>query len=42
MQFTWVDFTAEHAETAESWMDDMAKRETGCDDGWAAYMEDLK
>ncbi len=40
MQFTWLDYTADHAEIAESWMDDEARRETGCDDGWREYIAD--
>ena len=39
MQFTWIDYTKEYEETVESWMDDEAKRNTGCDDGWAEYLD---
>ncbi len=42
MQLIWLDYTDAHAETVESWMDAEAKRETGCDDGWADYIDDLR
>ena len=37
MRFIWTDYRADDEETVEKWMDHTARRNTGCDDGWAEY-----
>lgn len=37
MLYRWIDYTSEYASLVESWIDDVARRYTGCDDGWEDY-----
>ncbi len=38
MRYVWRDYTADDAADVECWMDDDARHDTGCDDGWDAYI----
>ena len=37
MRFIWTDYNAADEETVEKWMDRTARKNTGCEDGWADY-----
>ncbi len=37
MKYRWIDYTSAHAPIVESWIDEIAKKYTGCDDGWEDY-----
>ncbi len=37
MAYPWIDYTPDHAPVAESFLDDTARRMTGCEDGWEDY-----
>ena len=37
MRFAWTDYHAADAEAVETWMDHTARKNTGCEDGWADY-----
>lgn len=39
MHFKWIDYSPDNAAVVESWLDDTAKRNTGCDDGWADVVD---
>ena len=38
MRYEWFDYSADDAETVDGWMDEDARYDTGCDDGWDAYI----
>ena len=38
MRFAWRDYDLNDGAVAEEWMDDVARRNTGCDDGWGSYV----
>lgn len=37
MKYRWIDYTSSCAPLVESWMDEDARRYTGCDEGWEAF-----
>ena len=37
MKYNWIDYRTEYRETVDSWLDDSAKRFTGCSDGFDDY-----
>ena len=37
MQYRWLDYVSDYAPLIDSWLDDDARRYTGCDDGWEDY-----
>lgn len=37
MQFTWMDYQQNQAPIVEAWIDEEAKKYTGCDEGWDEY-----
>lgn len=37
MKFNWIDYSSEYKEIADVWIDEDAKRFTGCDDGFDEY-----
>lgn len=37
MKFTWEDYSATYKDIVESWLDEDAKKFTGCDDGFEDY-----
>ena len=37
MRFIWTDYRKADVETVEKWMDLAARKNTGCEDGWAEY-----
>lgn len=37
MKFTWEDYSATYKDVVETWLDEEAKRFTGCDDGFEEY-----
>ena len=37
MIFRWIDYTSDHADLVESWLDSEAVYYTGCEDGWEEY-----
>ena len=39
MNYNWVDYTSAHKEIVEPWIDEEAKRFTGCDEGFDAYYQ---
>ena len=39
MRFIWTEYRREDAETVEKWMDSTARKNTGCEDGWAEYAD---
>lgn len=39
MKYDWIDYTPEYKEIVDSWMDEDAKRFTGCDEGFDAYYQ---
>ncbi|MBE6726727.1 MAG: GNAT family N-acetyltransferase [Ruminococcaceae bacterium] len=39
MRFIWTDYHREDEETVEKWMDPAARKNTGCEDGWADYAD---
>ncbi len=39
MRFIWTEYHREDAETVEKWMDGTARKNTGCEDGWAEYAD---
>ena len=39
MKYKWIDYSGKYKETVESWLDDTAKRFTGCSDGFDDYYQ---
>ena len=39
MRFIWTEYHREDAETVEKWMDSTARKNMGCEDGWAEYAD---
>lgn len=39
MKYSWIDYTASHKEMVDAWIDEDAKRFTGCDEGFDAYYQ---
>ena len=39
MKYNWIDYRTEYRETVDSWLDDTAKRFTGCSDGFDDYYQ---
>lgn len=37
MKFTWDDYSATYKDVVETWLDEEAKKFTGCDDGFEGY-----
>ncbi|MBQ8548145.1 MAG: GNAT family N-acetyltransferase [Lachnospiraceae bacterium] len=37
MKFTWEDYSATYKDIVETWLDEEAKKFTGCDDGFEEY-----
>ena len=37
MKFTWDDYSATYRDVVETWLDEEAKKFTGCDDGFSEY-----
>lgn len=37
MKFTWDDYSATYKDVVEAWLDEEAKKFTGCDDGFEGY-----
>lgn len=37
MKFTWVDYSTTYKDIVETWIDEEAKKFTGCDDGFEEY-----
>jgi len=37
MKFTWEDYSVTYKDVVESWLDEEAKKFTGCDDGFEEY-----
>lgn len=39
MKYDWIDYTTAYTELVDSWIDEDAKRFTGCDDGFDEYYQ---
>lgn len=39
MKYTWIDYTAQYKDVVDSWVDEDAKRFTGCDEGFDKYYQ---
>lgn len=39
MKYHWIDYSSAYREMVESWMDEDAKRFTGCDEGFDSYYQ---
>lgn len=39
MRFKWIDYTSEYNDVVNSWIDEDAKRFTGCDKGFEEYYQ---
>lgn len=37
--YTWIDYTTAYKEIVDSWLDEDAKRFTGCDEGFEEYYQ---
>ena len=41
MKYDWIDYTSAYKELVDSWMDEDAKRFTGCDEGFDEYYQEM-
>ncbi len=39
MKYDWIDYTSEYKDIVDSWLDEDAKRFTGCDEGFDEYYQ---
>lgn len=39
MRFHWMDYHDKYAALIDSWLDETARRYTGCDDGWDSFYQ---
>ncbi len=41
MTYQWIDYTSDYASIVETFLDDTARKLTGCDEGWQEYYDYL-